>query len=511
MKKIILRILVLILVGKNGLAQNNKVELAIGEKVSKLIKLGDSDSYQIELKKNQFALLNLKQIGIDLKITTYAPNDKEIEEFDSPNGNNGNEIILIDALSNGRYEIKVTTLGEDKKYKKGNYEIKLIGINDSVKSHLNNTLKTLYDRNHIPGFGVSILNAEKILYQNAMGYANMKDKVPYTIETVQNIASISKTFIGLSLMKLVEQEKLTLDTPINELLPFKIVNPYFPNNLITIRHLATHTSTINEQGFYHKAYILQDKEALGKYDYHKHFLKELNSAKKNKRLPMSDFLKRHLSVEGKDFKKKSFFKAKPGEDWYYSNTGAALAALIVEYVSGVPYDEFVQQNILNPLQLESAAWSGKVTDKYTLATQYDFRRNPLPKRTIVTYPDGEMYINISDLSKYVMSYINGNIGKNGIVGNVYLKEMMKVQHEQMEGDFKGRRDGLFWEHSKSGVMGHSGGDYGVSAFMYLDPTTNLGFTYVCNIMPLESDYSNAESRSIWAVLKRYANFIHRSN
>ncbi|MEX0273091.1 MAG: serine hydrolase [Flavobacteriaceae bacterium] len=486
-----------------SLSQHNTTGLEVGKKISRSIRLGDSDSYALRLDKSQFALIDLKQIGIDLKITTYTPEGDKIEEFDSPNGSDGNEIILVDAPTEGLYEIKVSPLGEEKKIRKGSYEIKLVSINTAVESHLDKVLTTLYERNHIPGFGVSILNAEKLLYQNAMGYAKLLEKVPYTVKTVQNIASISKTFIGLSLMKLVEQGKLDLDTPINGILPFKVINPYFPKKPITIRHLATHTSSINEKGFYYKAYILLEEGASDKYSYHKHFVKELHRAKDNPRITLPEFLEGHLSTTGRDYKKKNFFKVEPGKDWYYSNTGASLAAYIVELVSGEPYKEFVQKNILNPLHLESAVWFGNVDGKFALATQYDSKGNPLPKRTIITYPDGEMYMNVSDLGKYLLGFIKAYASE----GNNPLKEMMKVQHEQPTGDFKGRKDGIFWEYARSGVMGHSGGDYGVNAFMYFDPTTHLGFTYMCNIMPRESMYSNAESMSIWAVLKRYAKYI----
>lgn len=511
MKKTSLLILAVIIIGQYNFAQTENYKLQIDEKIDKTILLDDSHSYQLKLDKNQFALLNLKQNGIDLKITTIAPNGNKIEEFDSPNGSDGNEIILIDSDASGLFQIVISTLGEVKKEKKGNYEIELIAINSSVKKHLDEVLNNLYSRQHIPGFGVGIVNSEKTLYHNGYGYANINAKTPYTSETVQSVASISKTFIGLSILTLVDQNKITLDTPINDILPFKVTNPYFPNTPITIRHLATHTATINEDSFYNKAYIVLDKEAQNKYSYKKYFLKELNNAKKNKKMPMADFLETHLSVDGNNYTKKNFFKAKPGENWYYSNSGASLAAYIVEIVSGVSYDEYVINNIVKPLQLESACWTGEISDNYILSEQYDIDGNPLPKRTIITYPDGEMYINISDLNKYLITFIKGNIGESNFISKNSFSEMMKVQHEQKTGDFKGRKDGLFWEFSKSGVMGHSGGDFGVSAFMYLNPNTNLGFTFTCNIMPNESDYCNTESRTIWTVVKRYATYFNTKN
>ena len=167
MKKILLLTLVLIFISLSCLAQNNNFEITVGMMQSKSIKLGESHNYKLKLNENQFALINLKQKGIDLKVSTFGPDGREIEEFDSPNGNDGYEIVLIDAKTSGLFGIKVSPLGESKRPKKGNYEIELIAINSSVKAHLDEVLKNLYNRNHIPGFGVGILNSKKILYKNA--------------------------------------------------------------------------------------------------------------------------------------------------------------------------------------------------------------------------------------------------------------------------------------------------------------------------------------------------------
>ncbi|MEL6484149.1 MAG: serine hydrolase domain-containing protein, partial [Bacteroidota bacterium] len=367
------------------------------------------------------------------------------------------------------------------------------------------TLSTLYGRGFIPGFGVTILNDTSILYQRTEGYANLEERQPYTVKTVQNIASVSKTLIGISLMQLVAQGKFTMDTPINQLLPFPVRNPYFPEQDITVGHLATHTSTIKEDDFYEAAYLVDENASIDQYVYHKAFAKAFRKAQKNEAMPLGEFLNTHLSKEGKAYKKTNFFKEVPGNNWYYSNVGAALAAYIVEQVSGMSYATYVTENILQPLELQSAGWYGQVPTDFEVTQQYDFKGNPLPKKTIITYPDGEMYMNILDLSKYLMAFMKASKGLDTqVLNSASLQEMMEVQHEQKGGRFDGRRDGFFWEFRSGEVMGHSGGDYGVSALMYFHPKSGLGFTYLCNMMPLESDYSNAMSRSIWTAVKRYA-------
>ncbi|MEO0504971.1 MAG: serine hydrolase domain-containing protein [Bacteroidota bacterium] len=489
-------------------AQVNSGDLQVGKTLPRVLGLKDIHRYNLELEKGQFALLDIKQNGIDVIVHTFSPEGKEIESFDSPNGNDGHEMVLVDAAEEGTYQIEVRALGEDKKRKSGKYQIQLVSVQNNISEHLNITLSTLYGRGFIPGFGVTILNERSLLYQRTQGYANLEKQQPYTTKTVQNIASISKTFIGISLMQLVAQGKFTMDTPINQLLPFPVNNPHFPNQPITVGHLATHTSTIKEDDFYEAAYLVDENASIDQYVYHKAFAKAFRKAQKNEAMPLGDFLKAHLSEEGKAYKRANFFKEIPGNNWYYSNVGAALAAYIVETVSGMSYATYVTENILHPLELESAGWYGQGRNDFEVTQQYDFKGNPLPKKTIITYPDGEIYMNILDLSKYLMTFMNASKGLDtGVLNSDVLQKMMEVQHQQVGGRFDGRKDGFFWEFRSGEVMGHSGGDYGVSALMYFHPKSGLGFTYLCNMMPLESDYSNAMSRSIWAAVKRYAPYF----
>ena len=109
---------------------------------------------------------------------------------------------------------------------------------------LQQKITQLSNQSDLSGFTVSIVNADSVLFSKGYGYSNKEQKVPYQTDHVQIIASISKTWIGLALMQCVEQGKFSLDTDVNDLLPFKVINPNYPNQPITVRHLATHTSSI---------------------------------------------------------------------------------------------------------------------------------------------------------------------------------------------------------------------------------------------------------------------------
>lgn len=112
----------------------------------------------------------------------------------------------------------------------------------SVIDSLTTQLEGIEAKSIIPGFAVAIVDSNAVIYKKGFGFSNLNNHTPLTPQTVNFIASISKTFIGLSVMKLVELGKLDLDEKVNDILPFKVVNPHFPEIPITVRQLVTHTA-----------------------------------------------------------------------------------------------------------------------------------------------------------------------------------------------------------------------------------------------------------------------------
>ena len=99
----------------------------------------------------------------------------------------------------------------------------------------------------VPGIGVSIIIDGDILLSRGFGYADIENQVPFTDSTIMNIASISKTFIGVLMMHAVENGFLNLDDDVNKFLSFAVVNPHRPDKIIAIRHLLGHRSSIIDE------------------------------------------------------------------------------------------------------------------------------------------------------------------------------------------------------------------------------------------------------------------------
>ncbi|MBL0144706.1 MAG: serine hydrolase [Chitinophagaceae bacterium] len=290
-----------------------------------------------------------------------------------------------------------------------------------TKNALTDTLTKIGDTTLFNGFGVAIVSDKEVLYQNGFGYANVEKKAKYIEHTIQNIASISKTFIGIAMLKAQELGKLKLDDSINKYLPFKVSNSFNDGIPITIRHLVTHTSTIEDKEDYlYRAWILHD--TVNEAHNLKIDIGECRFSAKSTEIPMEEFLKNILCKEGKWYKKENFSKRKPGEIYFYSNLGATLAALIIEKATGTTYDKFTTQYILQPLKMSSSGWGLNAIDISKHTKLYINKTTAYPFYSCITYPDGSMITSTADFSKYMLELMKGYFGNGTLLSQESYKE-----------------------------------------------------------------------------------------
>jgi len=95
-------------------AQTQKGSLQLGQSITTKMEGNQKHQYKINLESDQFAFLRLMQIGVDVMITTYDTEGKKIQEFDSPNGQNGPELITINSTKKGIYTLEVSLFEEIK-------------------------------------------------------------------------------------------------------------------------------------------------------------------------------------------------------------------------------------------------------------------------------------------------------------------------------------------------------------------------------------------------------------
>jgi len=373
----------------------------------------------------------------------------------------------------------------------------------SFADSLTNELTEISKTGYMNGFGVAIVNQLQTVYQMGFGYADKRLNAKYSIHTVQNIASVSKTLIGIALLKAQEMGKLNLDDDINLFLPFKVINPYHPQAIITLRHLATHTSTIKDTDFYaSKSYILVDDwfgaNANLKLDV------TLNSPSTH--LSMLDFLKNVLLESGDWYKKEGFLSNKPGTMFEYSNVGATLAALILEIATGESYTSFTTKYILRPLNMSSTGWSFGTIDRSRHTKLYSKMKAEIPFYRLITFPDGGLLTSVNDLSKYLNELIKGYSGEGKLLGSDSYRQLFTPQLTPL--NFTGspvENCGIFIKITPDGLIGHDGQDPGVNTGMYFNPATKIGAILFVNT-DLDSE-GEKQYRSILKILEKYEHIL----
>ena len=469
-----------------------------GDKIDSHHQLGQSSFYTLELQDGEYALLQLDQRGIDLVIDVIGPDGQKIETFDSNNGAEGHEIILINAKQAGEYKILVCSLGENKKVRSGSYRLQYRNKTSDLRDHLHQTLMAINDRELLPGFAVSVLNKDGVLFQNGYGWADLEGRIPFTIHSLGGVASVSKTFIGVALMQLAAEGRLDLEMPINDILPFDIDHPYHHNVPIRVKHLASHTGGLNYSKYYSKkAYVLQQRENINKVGLHKNEYEFFSNAKENEMLNLETYFKNMYTKSGPWYSKKNFTKSAPGEKFKYSNSGAALAAYIVELISGQSFAEYTEANIFKPLGLKHTSWTVNKLDTQQLVRGYGIYRSALPRYAVVTYPDGGLVTSVHDLSRYFISLLRSLHGESDLIPELYARMMMSPQARD------GKRSyGYFWEFTSKGQMGHSGGDAGMLAYMFCDQAAKAGCIILCN-MTYQPGGGGVAFTHIRDVLNRY--------
>lgn len=194
------------------------------------------------------------------------------------------------------------------------------------------SIQRLLDEAYIPGAAVVVFNTTGIIYQQGVGYHSAplseQRQLIDPSSSIFLLASISKTFIAVAAMQMVESNLLNLDIDINQYLSplLRIVHPYHPNVTITTRHLLSHTAGIG----------------LNRVQQDEHYVPGDSFTQTNFR----DVIQKYVSDNA------SWLPIPPGNITYFSNVGTSLAALIIERLARISFERYVQDKILKPLGID---------------------------------------------------------------------------------------------------------------------------------------------------------------
>lgn len=374
----------------------------------------------------------------------------------------------------------------------------------SVKDSLTYDLENIAIESDIPGFSIAIVSKEKILYKKGFGYSNQEQQTPFTENTIINIGSITKTLIGVSLMTLIDKGKIKLDDPINKFLPFNIRTPYHPDVDITIRQLATHTSSLTDgldDMLIEKTYLFLDSINFKKEELPEGYEAYFEIYRKNKPISMERFLHNTFCESREWYSNDNFNKSAPGTQYQYTNLGATLLAFIIEKVSGKSFSEYTKTEILDELGMNNSFWDISKIPSEHLASHYLSNGLLIPQYELITYPDGGLFTSIADFSLFLIDMIKGLNKEGRLLTFESYKQMMSNQLTQAyfpNGQFDTSK-GLMWSVNEEGDnITMNGADPGIVSWTLFTTQGNAGIVIFINNSlygndSLEKDFNRIRS------------------
>lgn len=337
------------------------------------------------------------------------------------------------------------------------------------------------------GLSVVVVKEGAVQFSRAFGLKDIENNTVLSEKDLFRIASISKSFTATAMMQLVEDKKISLDDDFSKLVGFSIRNPKFPDKVITLRMVLSHTSSINDSQGYFGLDVIDPA-------------KNTNWAK-------------------------CYNDYEPGKGYQYCNLNFNMAGTALERLSGVRFDVHIRNQILRPLGL----YGGYCIDSldhslFTTLYEYDSGRFiPAPmayaarREEIANYtmgystpvfsPTGGMKISARDLTRYMMMHMNyGETGRVRIISRKSAKTLQKpVATEEGYGLALETMSNLI---PGKAMIGHTGTAYGLYSAMFFHPKEKFGFVVITNgCQPSYTDGMNTLLKS--TIQSLYKNFIQQ--
>jgi D-alanyl-D-alanine carboxypeptidase len=333
-----------------------------------------------------------------------------------------------------------------------------------------------------PGISIVVVKDGIIKYEQGFGTSDSLNRIPATPETVYHWWSISKLFTVIATLQLQEQGLLNIQDPVANYLPFfRVEYPSSDSQQITIQHLLSHSSGMPDAG----------NEILGWIHYDG-----------DPALNQTEFLKEILPRYSK-------LVYEPGTEGRYSNIGYIVLSAVIEAVSHQPYEEYIVDNILKPLEMEHtnfvytpemqafAASGSHPIDVMGFVASYSLNMD----RAIQEKRDGRLWFNNiysnqtaptgligspSDMARFMMAILNkGVLNETRIVSaeSIELMQTRQIAVTKSPAPISNLDFGLGWFiiHEEDRIaLAHGGQGTSFVSFMKLYPEEGLGILAVAN-------------------------------
>jgi CubicO group peptidase (beta-lactamase class C family) len=313
---------------------------------------------------------------------------------------------------------------------------------------------------NIPSASIALVENDRVIWTSAYGYSNLWARTPATPNTVYLIGSTFKAMSTFALLQQMEKGKFKLDDPVNQYLTDFKIQGEDPQHPITFRHLLTHTSGLPAD--FGAFPVWGDTVPPSLEDY-------LRKSAKVDRAPL-------VKVE-------------------YSNTAYTLVGYLVQKFSGVPYKQYIQEQIFTPMEMTNTAFEPRPDMEERLSIPYVVDEKTHSQVGAVrtkasVWPAGLVYGTVLNQANWLICNLNGGVFKGKrVISEDTLNQMLTRQYDQFKGGIEGiwgnetAGFGLtWWVEVRDGdrYFAHSGSVPGYTAFLLGNRDRKLGFAILTN-------------------------------
>ncbi len=314
-----------------------------------------------------------------------------------------------------------------------------------LEAFMDGVMSASLSSNHVPGAVVVVVKDGTVFLAKGYGVMDVATQRPVdAATTLFRPGSVSKLFTWTAVMQLVEAGQLDLDADINTYLDFPIPETFAQP--ITMRHLMSHTAGFEDVGA--GLFKLDAEEIISLEAYLK------------TRLPTRVF--------------------RPGTIGAYSNYGTALAGYIVQRISGLPFEEYVQRNLLTPLSMRHATFQQPLPQDLVadMSGGYGYQAGkyvPGEFEFVLGTPAGALSASGLDMANFMIAHLqNGRYADQRILEESTARQMHSLLYTADE-----RVDGMaygFFRQTQGGVevLSHGGDTFLFHSQLSLFPQQNLG-------------------------------------
>ncbi len=305
----------------------------------------------------------------------------------------------------------------------------------------------------VPGLQAAVIRDGAVAQVHGWGWADTETRrLVDGTDTLFTIASVSKLVTTVAVMQQVEAGTLTLDAPLD--VGFPVAHPT-ASTPITLRHLLTHTSAIIDNWDVTEPLYSEGDPTLG----------------------LAEFLEAYLRPDGPYYAEDNWADWAPATRFEYSNVAIALAAVAVERATGRDFEAYCQTAIFEPLGMDATSWYFRGIDLARLAvpTRWDRGWKPEPHAGYPDYPNGSLKTSAAQLGLFAVAVTDSD---RGFLQRATIDEMLRIQDAAIEPT---QALGFYWWTLDGvDVVGHNGGEDGISSELLLRPEHADGVVLLAN-------------------------------